>query len=410
MTQKTVAILLLAALACPALGQTKSLTLRNGSVVIGEVNKVPDGYEVTTKLGTVVYSADDVVSITDVTTPTDELARRRAQADPNSAADYYAIARWAESQGMLVEARKDLTKALKIDPDYEQAAVLLRIVNRRIEQIEKARDAVTPVVTPRGALDRLLIGEQDIYRIRLGEVEVERGTNDLRILQERVPVTFEGRLVDDFLEFMNGREEFTSRSFEDRFRRLSTRQQVAFMLRSIPERHPMLDRIHIQRDPEFMRTFRGRVWPVVQKLVIEMFADRGIDPVRLKRLMNVRNDQHAYTTYILIDGYTEGRRRMIDRVRPVDSLLLQYGLPEEFAKYRPGRKLPEIYNGRRDRRYRRVLAWIRSLEIPHPKYGLAYEPPWGLTLDFGKPGELPTPEPPADDEPNETPVAAPNAP
>jgi len=72
-------------------------------------------------------------------------------------------------------------------------------------------------------------------------------------------------------------------------------------------------------------------------------------------------------------------------------LLLQYGLDDEFARYRHRRALLRpFYSGPGSAPYRRVQQWIQSLRGPaHPNYRLRWKPPLGMPLDFTGVSALP---------------------
>ena len=95
-------------------------------------------------------------------------------------------------------------------------------------------------------------------------------------------------------------------------------------------------------------------------------------------LFNARPDDEAeaYTNFFLLSRFTHEGKAMIDRDRPELSLLLQWGLEREAAKFpapdvegwRPRFRSPE------DGDYRRLVDWIDSLFDNDPGYGITYPP------------------------------------
>ncbi|MCD6303865.1 MAG: hypothetical protein J7M21_02765, partial [Planctomycetes bacterium] len=89
------------------------------------------------------------------------------------------------------------------------------------------------------------------------------------------------------------------------------------------------------------------------------------------------NDRVAYTNFLILDSFHKpGGLRMIRRDNPEESLLLQYALPRNIARYRHPEKIRSAFRSRNDPGYRLTLQWIRSLKGPlHPDYRIKYLPP-----------------------------------
>lgn len=96
---------------------------------------------------------------------------------------------------------------------------------------------------------------------------------------------------------------------------------------------------------------------------------RDLDPDRLEMT----------NFYILTQASIDGKL-MIDRNDPEDSLLLQWGLPREEAKFPVPEELEKWrprFRDTDDKRYKEILSWIKSL-IPANQgsnYGITYTPP-----------------------------------
>ncbi|MFW6061447.1 MAG: hypothetical protein ACOC93_01435, partial [Planctomycetota bacterium] len=239
-------------------------------------------------------------------------------------------------------------------------------------------------------------------------LEVEETRSGRPHLTERLPIRMQNNVVDRFLEQIGGQGPFDSSDFRRRFRTARPRTQTAYMLRWLPKESPLRDDIHVIRDPQFMLRFQRRVWPVVKDVVRAAYQEKGLSRAKLATVLGTqRPERRAYTTFVLMDGYEIGGERLINRDSPRDSLLLQWGLPDRESRIRRPRSMPTAYRSTGDPRYRRVLRWIESLQVPRPNYRLEYRPPHGIELDLGGRPPLPAdlqPEPttePTDGEDDE---------
>ncbi len=84
-----------------------------------------------------------------------------------------------------------------------------------------------------------------------------------------------------------------------------------------------------------------------------------------------------YTNFYILHKYANKDGRMIDRTKPEESLLLQYGLPREMTNT-PHPDVPgwrPRFTSKSDRLYEQYRAFIDSLWQPTPDYGITYTPP-----------------------------------
>jgi len=388
-------ICLLAAL---AVAQMKTVTLKDGRKITGEVTKTDDGYQIKRKYGVVVVSKDQVVSIEDVTTPQEQYRQRLAKIDRKSPQDHYELGRWAFRTGLLEIARNELEAALKLKGDYERAKLLLRRVEARIEADSKKTPktvATGPTTGPAGPVTgkvvlrpEWLVGQEDIYRIRLEELR----END------KATIVFRNDVIKRFIKMMRGVGDFRDRGFEKRFQAASRLDKVRYIRQNVDrDNSEIKDDIIIKSDPAFMMDFRTKIWPTVARYCATAACHGGTKPRGGFKLFNVagKNEKIDYTNFLILDGFTTKQgRRMIDRNNREESLLLQCGLPEELAKFKHPHKITTPYADRKSANYVRVLQWIRSLEGGlHPSYRVKYTPPFGMKLNFGGSSVLDIPEP-----------------
>lgn len=373
---RLVCCLLIAAL---AFAQTKKrVTLKTGGVLKGVVKEVDGQYEIVTRVGLVKVAKDQVASIEDLITPEDEYSKRLEQIDPTKAEDHFKLGEWALGQGLLKNARKELKAALELNKDHEMAALLLREVEAKIKLADARRrpPGLLPTTLPTlpGGMKfnpKWLVTEEEIYRIRLGEL---RGT-------DRVRVSFRGKLIDRFIDIMQGRRDFERPRFANEFRAYRPVEKAIYILDNVPsEQMGITDDILIKSDPAFMVDFRSRIWPIVANYCATTDCHGGKKLAGRLRLFKVagKNVQVDYTNFMILESYAFHGRKLIDRDHKDLSLLLHYGLPPEQAKYNHSTRLRRFpYRSRNSLNYRRMLAWIRSLGgPPSPDYGVKLRIPW----------------------------------
>lgn len=404
-----VAICLL--LATVAVGETKLITLTDGTSFVGEVRKTEAGYLVKIeRLGATLereIPEARVASVQAVTTPAEEYREYRAKVNPTDADDFYKLGNWAYERDMFEQSRTDLRKALELNPRHDAAQLLLRIVENQLERQQEtdagegADEQGSGPGRPVGSLNRLLVSESDINNIRLAELNVREVRGRWRVT-DRVAIAIDDAALDAFINYMAGRQEFERDGFDRVFRSWSSLAKAGYMLEHLPETSMIRDGIRVKRDPEFMRRFRRQVWPTVRKVALEVLKREGPSEAQLRVILGRQTDKKAYTTFVILDGTMVGGKPLIDRNDPEESLLLQYGLPEELARYRPAEPLPTLYANRRDSRYQRVREWIGSLKVPHPDYRLNYRPPFGLKIQHAGMSSGPL-LPPRDTEPEPEP-------
>lgn len=388
-------ILLTVALAASvASAEEMEVTLSDGTVIVGEVTQVDDNtYQVVTAGGTMTVSADQVARIEARQTLAEQYQARKAELEPGDVQGLYQLAVWARDNGLLTQARDDLETVLELDPDNENASLMLRLVNQRIarEQEDDEDDQPGPATRP-GPQRTPLMSEEDIYRIRLAELRPS----------DRVSVDLRNEVVDRFVDQMRGIGDFAQDGFEARFRRADRVDQVVYMLRHAPNDPQMREDIRVLTDPEFMVTFRTRIWPLIEQNCASGTCHGGTEGAGDLKLLSLRIGDRAvdYSNFYILDSYQGSQGRMIWRDQPRLSLLLQFGLPRDLARLQHPTEIRPIFRNTRDPQYRLVEDWIRQLSYPpRPNYGVQYQPP-GREEPQPTTDQQPEPEPQTPDGQN----------
>ena len=448
------ALLLSLILVTTASGKVQVLKLKDGREIRGEITKTDGAYRVTMTFGGVVtFAAEDVDSVRDIVSPEEQYKEELKKIDPKDPEAHFRLARWAEKANLLRIAKKELETALKLKPDYEAAALLLKQINEKLknsgdggpspeeqyrerlekidpkdpeahfqlarwaeradlltiakkeletalklkpdyesaalllkqveEKLKKRGDNGDEVKPPLTKVP--LVEDEDIYRIRLEELR--KG--------DVVSVQFRNDVVERFISAMAGRGAFKTPDADRQFRRLSNVSKALYMLDQRPDDVAMKDDILVKSDPGFMKDFRAQAWPIVRNFCATTNCHGGGTPKGGLIFFNVGagNERADYTNFVILDGVMVRGRRLIDRNNPEESLLLNFTLPEEQARYKHPRKIsPAFRQGRSSANYKRVLKWILSLDgNPRLDYRLKYKPPFGIKLHGKRTMALPEP-------------------
>ena len=368
-----------------AIAAPQTVNLKNGGSITGEVTKTPDGYVVRQANGIEVSLRESqVASVTEPTDFASEYQKKLAQIDVKSAEAHIGLAQWAEDQGQLECARKELQSALQIDATNEKAKLLLRRVEGRLNRpATPAAPAGAATVAPATQVStsfpnasKELVSDDDIYRIRLAEYKPN----------EPVSVRLTNKVVDRFVTCNRGLGDFTDRDFEKKFRALPATEQMQYMIdNTTTDDVDIRKDIQIQDDPSFMTEFR-RVWPTIEQTCATAQCHGGGRPVGGFKLYRGPGKNVDYTNFLILSAFVKGDNRMVDRTRPDKSMLLQFGLPKDIAQT-PHPKQISAFTNQDDAKYRRIMQWINSLNGPEqPAYRISYRPPTYMKLDLGGSG------------------------
>ncbi len=392
MSKKLLGLLSVLLLVSTSFGATYILKYKDGRTAeVEKVTKVKEGYQVVKGGISYLVKADEIASIEERTTPMDEYKARLAKIDKTSATDRYKLGRWAYNQKLYDLAVKEIQAALKIKPDHEEAKLMLPIAQAKAKAAEGGTEDDANNNGKKGngkttedekKIDKLLIPSEDIYRLRLLELK-RTYKNDRMIITERTPIQFRNKVLRRFINAWQGRGIFEQKNADRKFLAAGNRAQAGYMLEVLPVDSPLLNDIRVTRDPEFITGFERHVWPLVKNILPGAFSREGHAGLRLIDIQT-RDPRLIYSNFVLLDGYTKGRWRMIDRGDPQKSLLLNWGLPRDLTKIEnPEENYTPVFKSRDDPQYKRVFQWISDLETPHPKYNLKYKPPYGNKLNFG---------------------------
>lgn len=291
------------------------------------------------------------------------------------------LAEWLRAKGRLALALTEVDRALKADPDSQQARDLRVIIieQSKLQHVKPAPgDQRVPVARP-VRREFPLLDDAQINLMRVLEVDLKDPPR-MNIRQETVRRfldAYAGREAKDL-----GKVPITPEG-RDVFLRKTPAEVLAwlFELRA----REFYGEVQIMDDPKAMRLFRDSVhrnWLVNSCATTRCHG--GEEAGRLWLHNRQPNSKASvYTNFLIMDRFRlDDGRPLISYDSPADSILLEYGLPVKDSV----RKHPEIqglgkgrwqpvFSGRDDERYKAAIEWIRSMYRPRPDYPVDFVAP-----------------------------------
>jgi hypothetical protein len=288
------------------------------------------------------------------------------------------LARWLYENKEYELARKELDTALALDPRNEDAAVMRQTVDRTM-LLDKRPGATTvrPPAAGAGAgagatnkgpvgvtiKERHLLSAEQINTIRQYE---------LRENEQRVRVRLDNNVGKKYVEMANmDPREFAA--MPDALKALSILKNG---------NKEMQKDVKITTDPAAILEYKSRVQPAILQGCATTACHGGANAGKLLLYNPADNDAVTYTNFYTLTQVTSTvekvERRMIDRLYPQNSLILQFGLPRDRAEFDhpdvAGWKL--AFSGAQDNRYQVIFDWIQNGLVPvTPNYGIEFTLP-----------------------------------
>jgi hypothetical protein len=173
--------------------------------------------------------------------------------------------------------------------------------------------------------------------------------------------------------------------------------QLMFRLRA----RSYYDKVRVLDQPESMRRFRDDVHRVTLMTGCATSQCHGGRDAGRFVLSTFRptTDTTVYTNYYIVNNYrTVNDQPLIDWEKPDQSLLYQYALPREIARFRhppvtkDGKDMwKPAFTSADDVRAKAMSEWIKSAYKPRPDYSLDYVPFRSLTrqaIESAKPSPV----------------------
>lgn len=304
----------------------------------------------------------------------EQYQKRRAEVDDDDIQARFELARWLFNIGTGEGdrlARQELAALVEAEPDHRAAKLLLKLVEQRIAN--RADDGSKPEngdadrddERPHGDGDALKkLTDEQVNLIKVMEVDLN---TQPRVL---IPKPAIAEFLDKYHDQLS--REYQGSQGRKRFRRLEGYEQLReiFRLRATE----FYDDAIVRDEPEPLKAYRQGGAALVAN-----YCGRchGGDAAGLRLFTrNPNSQQTAYTNLLILHRTQVGGRPMIDRHAPRESLLLQYALPRDEAKF----PHPQVqgfnpyFRSTDDRRFTEAVEWIGKL-YREARYPVEYEVP-----------------------------------
>jgi len=374
--------LLLCLLCSPLLARPGTVRTKDGRSIEGDItDRGTEGATITTRAGQITIRADEIAEIQYGGSIKEAYAKRVAALPKDAGArSHYDIARWLYDNKEYELARKELDTAISMDPNFEDAITLRQTVDRtmlfekRASQPRPNTGGAAPAVgaaagnkntagSGMAIKERHLLNAEQINTIKQME---------LREDDARVRVRLDNNVAKKYIEMAN----LDTRQFSQ----LPDGAKAAAILRKgTPE---MQKDVKIIGDPQSILEFKARVQPTMMQGCASVACHGGTNAGRFLFYNPADNDAVTYTNFYTLTQLTstvdKTERKMIDRIYPRNSLIVQFGEPRDRAEF----KHPDvagwnfIYRNPQDVKYLQVLDWVQNtLVAVQPNYGIEFALP-----------------------------------
>jgi len=301
-----------------------------------------------------------------------QFADRLAKLDANDTASHIKLARWAFDAQRYDLSRLALEQVLEVEPNNAEAIELLQLLSMQKRLDSKSQvgeDARSPqpprVAPPEGEGPRAsgkLLTADEINWIRQAEL-TDKDTNARVRFEKDVRRTYADRVGEKQVDF----------------ERRSNIEQVRLILNERDEEMRKL--VRVLSDPLPIQEFRRTIQPIILSGCATSSCHGSAGGGGLMLHNPGDSEAATYTNFYILQKYPTvlgpsaagvAASVLIDRTRPTDSLILEYGLAREEANF----KHPQVagfrpvYRSRKDKRFELVEKWItQSLSPLEPAYG-----------------------------------------
>jgi tetratricopeptide (TPR) repeat protein len=396
--------LLLCLLCTPLLARPGTIRTKDGRSIEGDIaDKGADGATITTRAGQITIRADEIAEIQYGGNIKEAYEKRLAALPKDAGARAHVdLARWLYENKEYELARKELDTALALDPNNQDAAVLRQTVDRtmlldkRTTPVRPAAGAGAGAAAGAGATNKNVGGTAIKERHLLNAEQINTIKQfELRNDEQRVRVRLDNNVGKKYIEMANIQP--------NEFARLPDPLKALEILKNGSQ--DMRKDVKIVTDPQAILEFKAKVQPALLQGCATTACHGGSNAGKFLFYNPADNDAVSYTNFYTLTQLTstvdKTERRMIDRLYPKNSLILQFGLPRDRAEFDhpdvPGWKM--FFSGTQDTRYLNGLDWIQNGLVPiQPNYGIEFTLPTAKA-PATQPAQPVQPAPPPDQKP-----------
>ncbi|HEV8293568.1 MAG TPA: hypothetical protein VGP94_16655, partial [Tepidisphaeraceae bacterium] len=373
------ATFILCLLCTSLLARPGTILTKDGRSIDGDItDKGAEGATITTRAGQITIRADEIAEIQYGGSIKEAYEKRLAALPKDAGARAHIdLARWLYENKEYELARKELDTALSIEPTNEDAMVLRQTVDRTM-LLEKRPGTGRPAAgagagAGGGATNKTVGGTAIKERTLLNADQINTIRQfELRENEPRVRVRLDNNVGKKYTEMANMDPR--------QFAQMPDGLKALNILKNGTQE--MRKDVKIISDPQAILEFKARVQPALLQGCATTACHGGTNAGNFLLYNPPDNDAVTYTNFYTLTQLTSPvekvQRRMIDRLYPQNSLILQFGLPRERSEFDhpdvTGWKI--LYSGTQDNRYQQVLDWIQNGLVPvQPDYGIKFTLP-----------------------------------
>lgn len=388
-------LLLVIAVSAPLWGRQAHLKLKNGQNIQGDIQSYDPAEDenvvIVSRNVEVVVPRDQIDSLVWIDDFTAEYRKRESALGSNDVKGRIALARWAFGEGQYSLAEGTLQTILAtIDPNNVDALQMLETVQRQVilEDRQATRSPRAPLPDPSKPPkpELNLLSDAQINKIRQYELTDED--------ESRVRIRFDNDVQERYVAQAGIKmRDFRRLSAYEKFREIQKNGEIS-----------LLDDVIIVTDPRSISAFRHYIQPMLLNgcAAAGCHSKYGATPNSFGLIDSPEySEAAAYTNFYLLQFYGVSQQTArpgtfvpevaqmdaIDRVRPDQSLIFQYGLSRvnatnphpEVANFRP------LFTNPQDRRARDMLRWLRAIPVKKPEYGFDAMPSTQLAEPLTEP-------------------------
>ncbi len=231
-----------------------------------------------------------------------------------------------------------------------------------------------------------MLTDEQIHLIKVYEID----------LQAEPRITIPRQTLLEFLENYRADPalaEYPGRAGRQTFLRLPGWRQLQILFQA--RAREFYDDVVVLDEPQAMQTFRTRIAAGLLAQRCARCHGGGEAPGLYLFAGQPNRESVAYTNFLILH-----RTGLIDRDQPIESRLLQYGLPRAEATdpHPEAARFQQYYTGVEDPRFQQAVEWVGQLYRPKPNYPIEYSVPQAAAPQPDEPAEPAAPQP---DEPAE---------
>lgn len=356
----------------PAPGQTGTVFLRNGQQRTAIVLEDTFAHVAIEIEGVRTVLTRDVVDHVELdATFEDRYSAFKASLRPDMPAGHLALCRWLIREQRLDLAEAELNELLSRHDDHE-ARQLLRVVSAQRELAARPEPPAKPREPERA--DRReregpLVTAEDVNLIRVYEIDFARPP---RIDLPRAAID---NLLANYARSPLLPATPEGRQALYRADPLTVVEELIFKLQA----RDLYPEIRVITEPHALNIFRQRVhnaWLMNNCATSRCHGGPDAGRLVLHR-RGYKGTRVRYTNFLILERlHLDPEWPLVNYQTPMDSLIIQYGLPRPMARkpHPAARGWKPAFRGLDDRMVRRTVEWIESMMEPRMDYPVDFDP------------------------------------